>query len=550
MIRPVILILLLAAAAPQAKPPNVIVIITDDQGYGDLGCHGNPQIRTPHLDAFAKQSVELERFHSCPVCSPTRASLMTGRWNYRTGVVDTFIGRSLMHADEVTIAEMLRDAGWRTGHFGKWHLGDNFPLRSIDQGFHESLAIRGGGIGQPSDPPGGDHYQDPTLFRNGKAEKTKGYVTDVITDAAIDFIGRHAKERFFTYIAYNAPHGPLEVPDGYLKPYQDAGLPDTTARVYAMVTNIDDNVGRLLAKLESLKVADDTIVFFMTDNGPQQERYNAGMRGRKGTVFEGGIRVPGYLRWPAAIKGGRKMDRVAAHVDLAPTLLDACGVKKPDAVKFDGLSLLPLLRGDKVEWPDRMLYFQWHRGDEPELNRDCAVLSQRWKLVRLQPKGKPMLFDLAADPAEKDDVSAANPEIVARLGAAYEAWFKDVGAARGYAPPRISLGAPEENPVLLTRQDWRGPKAGWGPQGLGHWEVQVARPGTYEVTLLSRAAARAGRIRLTLSGLSAEQEIQPGARSHGFRLEKVPAGPAKLEASRVSDEEPLGLEYAEVRRLD
>jgi arylsulfatase A-like enzyme len=191
MMRLAPLLLLLIAAAPQARKPNVIVIITDDQGYGDLGCHGNPQIRTPHLDAFAKESVRLAQFHVCPVCSPTRSSLLTGRYNYRTGVVDTFAGRSMMHADELTLAEILGEAGYKTGIFGKWHLGDSYPLRAMDQGFQEALTIKGGGLGQNSDPPGGDHYQDPTLYRNGKPFKSKGYVSDLFTDAAIEFVTAH-----------------------------------------------------------------------------------------------------------------------------------------------------------------------------------------------------------------------------------------------------------------------------------------------------------------------------------------------------------------------
>ncbi|MBI3856220.1 MAG: arylsulfatase, partial [Planctomycetes bacterium] len=319
------LLLLLLAAYGKDRKPNVLLIITDDQGYGDLGCHGNPQIRTPHLDALAKESFRFESFHVCPVCSPTRSSLLTGRYNYRTGVVDTFIGRSMMHPDEVTIAESLAPAGYRTGIFGKWHLGDNYPLRPQDQGFQDCVTIRGGGLGQPSDPPGGDHYTDPTLYKNGKAFKSKGYCTDVFTDATIEFITANKDKPFFAYVPFNAPHGPLEVPASHLKPYQDAGLKDETARVYAMVSNIDDNVGRLLKTLETLKLDKDTIVIFMTDNGPQQERFNGGMRGLKGSVFEGGIRVPFFLRWPGLGGEPRDVKTLTGHIDVMPTLLEACG---------------------------------------------------------------------------------------------------------------------------------------------------------------------------------------------------------------------------------
>jgi arylsulfatase A-like enzyme len=524
----------------------VLLIITDDQGYGDVGIHGNDQIRTPSLDAFAKESVQLTSFHVSPVCSPTRASLMTGRYNYRTGVVDTFIGRSLMHADEVTIAEMLGAAGYRTGIFGKWHLGDNYPLRAIDQGFQESLTLKGGGIGQPSDPPGGDHYQDPTLYRNGKSQKMKGYVTDLITDGAVDFIAANRDRRFFTYVAYNAPHGPLEVPPGSLERYQH--LPDVTARVYAMVTNIDENVGRMLAKLDELKLAANTIVIFITDNGPQQPRFNGGMRGLKGTVFQGGIRVPCFVRWPAGFKGARTVDRLAAHIDLAPTLLDACGAKAPDGVKMDGTSLLPLLRGDKVEWPDRTLFFQWHRGDAPILGRACAAVTQRWKWIRQHPEQPAMLFDLAGDPAEKNDVSASMEDVAAEMRGRYEAWFKDVSATRGYAPPRIRVGSPHENPTLLTRQDMRGEKSGWTPKDRGHWELEGEQEGAYEVRLLFRATG--GTARLAIGDRTVEQPLPAGSKDCVFKAVALPRGPFRLEPSIVTEKETLGVEYVEVRRSE
>jgi arylsulfatase A-like enzyme len=543
----------LAAAAllllgAQAAPPNVVLIITDDQGYGDLGVHGNDRIQTPHLDKLAKEGVQLTSFHVMPVCSPTRACLMTGRYNYRTGVVDTFIGRSLMHPEEFTLAEMLGAAGYRTGIFGKWHLGDNHPLRAIDQGFQEALTLKGGGIGQPSDPPGGDHYQDPTLYRNGKPEKTKGYVTDLLTDGAIDFIARNRERRFFTYIAYNAPHGPLEVPAGYLDRYKD--LPDTTARVYAMVNNIDDNIGRLLAKLDELKLAENTLFVFITDNGPQQPRYNAGMRGLKGTVFEGGIRVPCFVRWPAALKGARTVDRVAAHIDLAPTILEACGAKAPEGVRIDGASLLPLLRGDKVEWPDRTLYFQWHRGDAPEMGRACAAVSQRWKWIRQQPGQPAMLFDLQADPGEKTDLASAQAQVAADMQSRYEAWFKDVSSTRGYAPPRIRVGSPHENPVLLTRQDMRGAKAGWGPKDRGHWELEAEREGRYEVRLLFRPAPSGAVAKLVLGEDSREQPLEAGARDCLFKEVALKPGPFRLEPSIAAGAEATGVEYVEIRRLD
>ena len=257
--------------------PNIVLVMTDDQGWAQVGFHGDPVLRTPHLDRLAGESVEMTRFYVSPVCAPTRAALLTGRYNYRTGVVDTYIGRALMEPGEVTVVEMLRDAGYRTGIFGKWHLGDNYPLRSADQGFQESVVHRGGGIGQPSDAPGSDYF-DPILFHNGEQKRYTGYVTDVLFDEAIRWIGAGDGAPFFAYVPTNAPHSPYLVPDGYREAYAARGLSDRDARIYGMIANIDDNVGRLLAHLEAHDLARDTLVIFMTDNGPTTRLYHAGGR--------------------------------------------------------------------------------------------------------------------------------------------------------------------------------------------------------------------------------------------------------------------------------
>jgi arylsulfatase A-like enzyme len=511
-----------AAAADAPGRPNVVLILADDMGFGDLGYHGNPKIRTPHLDKLARQSVRMKNFHVSPVCSPTRSSLVTGRYNYRTGVVDTFLGRSLMHPDEVTVAKLLRALGYRTGIFGKWHLGDNYPMRAMDQGFEESLVLKGGGIGQPSDPPGGSSYFDPVLQHNGKQVRTKGYVSDVLTDAALDFIAKNKAGPFFVYLPFNAPHSPLEVPESYEAPYQKMNLrPDqfpkvgqpfqgktnqeTIAKVYGMITNIDDNVGKLLAKLDELGLSEHTIVIFLTDNGPAFARYNGGLRGLKGTVFEGGTRVPFFVRWPAKLPGDRDVDRIAAHIDVTPTLLEACGAKAPAEVKMDGVSLLSLWKGDQAAWPDRTLYFQWHRGDVPQLYRACAARSQRYRLVQPQgvaekkgaktlelkpPEWKFHLFDIENDPYETTDIADKNPELVQEMKAGYLKWFKEMALSRGFQPSRIYLGAKQENPTVLTKQDWRGPSAGWGPKDKGYWEVKIVEDANYDITVYLAREAR------------------------------------------------------------
>jgi arylsulfatase A-like enzyme len=563
----------LACAQGKAKRPNVVLIVTDDQGHGDLGSHGNPVIKTPRLDKLAKQSVRMKNFYVAPVCSPTRASLMTGRYNYRTGVVDTFVGRSLMHPDELTIAEILRAIGYRTGIFGKWHLGDNYPLRAMDQGFMEALVLKGGGIGQPSDPPGGESYFNPILQHNGKAVKKQGYCSDIFTGAAIDFIAKNKDSPFFCYLAFNCPHTPLEVPKKYYDLYKDRikldqfpkiGFPiggkvslDDVAKIYGMVTNIDDNVGRLLAKLDELGIANDTIVIFLTDNGPQQARYNSGMRGRKGTVFEGGTRVPFFVRWPAKLPGDRDIDRIAAHIDVAPTVVAACGGEMPGDRTIDGKNLMPLWLGAPVNWPDRSLFFQWHRGDVPELYRACAVRTQRWRLahpvgVAEQAKFGPtkwLLFDIQKDPYEMKNVAADNPDVVARLKKRYEAWFKDVESTRHFAPPRIAIGSDKENPTTLTRQDWRGPQAGWTPKSVGHWDVQVEKAGVFEVAATLPAPALHGAmLHVKFGARSYTKKINEGETNSFLRGIDLPAGPIRLEAWLAEGDSVRGMRFVAVRR--
>lgn len=541
----------LAGAAPapffvrasQARQPNLVLIITDDQGYGDLSIHGNPHLKTPHIDGIAAEGVRFTQFQVSPVCSPTRASLMTGRYNYRTGVVDTYLGRSMMYPDEVTIAEILGRNGYRTGLFGKWHLGDNYPMRPIDQGFQVALCHNGGGIGQPSDPPGNSYF-DPILQENGKPVRVKGYCTDIFFERAAEFIEASRQRPFFAYISTNAPHTPLEVAEELVAPFRAHGLDDTTAKIYGMVKNIDDNVGRLLERLARLELEQDTIVIFLTDNGPQQDRFNAGMRGRKGTVYQGGIRVPSFFRWPRSIQRGRTIDTIAAHIDVLPTLLEACGVALPAGLRIDGRSLLPLIRGQDPSWPERTLFTQWHRGDQPEPYRSAAVRTSRYKLI----DGKE-LYDLSGDPGEQHELAAANPKIAAQLRASYERWFKDVSSTRGYAPPRIYVGAEQENPVILTRQDWRGPKASWDENGLGHWEVDVRTSGRYEILLRTFPAPADGTARFRLNNLDLEQPIAKGATECRFPPAVLQSGPGRAEPVLEYGGTQVGARYVEIRKL-
>lgn len=512
------------AEAAERLRPNILLIMTDDQGYGDISAHGNPHLKTPKLDRLRAEGVRFERFYVSPVCTPTRAALMTGRYNYRTGAIDTFAGRSLIHPEEATMAELLGRAGYRTGIFGKWHLGDNYPRRAMDKGFEKSLVHRGGGLMQPSDWPGNTYFS-PMLSRNGEDWKSSGYCTDVFTDAAMDFMAGADSEPFFCYLAYNAPHTPLEIADEWVAPYSAMGLDEDVAKVYGMCANIDWNVGRTLDKLAELGLADNTLVIFLTDNGPQrfggQVRYNAGMRGAKTTVYEGGIRVPSFWRWPAALEAGKRVDVVAGDIDILPTLLDLAGAGIPD--NLDGRSLKPLLASDNAPWPERYYFTQWHRGDEPELFRSCAVVGQRYKLVNGEE-----LYDLVEDPGEECDIAAEKPEVAREMRDAYERWFADVGSTRGYEPQRVVIGTPHENPVVITRQDWRGAE-GWREGSRGYWLLDARSEGPYDITLTFDPLEEPSAVGLEIGGVKFEREMDAGATELTFNDVRISAGAVRLD---------------------
>ncbi len=566
------------ASTPKAPDrPNVIVIMTDDQGYGDFGATGNRVIRTPHLDRMAAGGVRMTRFYVSPVCTPTRACLMTGRYNYRTRAIDTFVGRAMMEPEEVTVAEVLRDAGYATGIFGKWHLGDCYPLRAIDQGFEEALVHRGGGIGQPSDPPEGKgRYTDAVLFHNGKQVQTKGYCTDVYFDAAMEWIEKnHARGRsFFAYIPTNAPHFPAhDVPQGLYKQYKKAEIQsimlrkhnakslrdniDNVARVFAMITNIDDNVGRLFRKLERLDIIDDTLVIFLTDNGPNSRRYVGPLRGMKGDVHEGGVRTVFFAHWRAQLQAGRTCSTLAAHIDIMPTVLDVCGVATPSKVKLDGRSILPLLKGQRVCWPDRTIFIQAHRGNKPVLYHHFCAVGQRWKLVnasgfgRQQLPGPPefKLYDLCADPGERNNLAKQHRDIAERLKRQYELWFEDVSSTRpdNYAPPRIHVGTPHENPTVLTRQDWRHTDGRpWAPDSNGRWLLHVAAAGTYDVRLRFDAEHGTGSAMLMIGAQKHVLPLDASAAECLFEHVQLQAGDTVLRTQLTYDDKAKGTWQAEV----
>lgn len=460
------------------------LVMTDDQGFGDVGLHGNDIIQTPTLDQFARSGTELTQFYCSPVCAPTRASLMTGRYFYRTGVIHTSRGAARMATDEKTMAELFQDAGYVTGIFGKWHLGDNYPMRPQDQGFQHSLVHKSGGITQPPDQP--NDYFDPLLWKDGQPVQAKGYCTDVFFDGALDFVEQNKDRPFFTYIATNAPHTPLMVEEAAWKKYAQLDQSETTAKVYAMVENIDSNFARLLKKLDDLKLRENTIVIFLTDNGPQQDRYNAGLNGRKSMVYEGGIHVPCYVQWPAKLQEGQKISSRHAHLDWLPTLIEATDIEADLPNRLDGVSFWPQLTGNDVPPQERNLFFQVHRGLQPEPRHNAAVVGTRYKLVLnvgsfgqekladVPPQRRTgiQLFDLQKDPGEEHDLAATMPQRVDEMLAAYDTWFADVKSTRNFETPPIVIGGKSEKSTLLCRyQD------GYyeGDRHLG-WHVDLPQP--------------------------------------------------------------------------
>lgn len=554
-------------ASAENDRPNVILIMTDDQGYGDLSITGNEAIETPHMDRLAKEGAWMKQFYVSPVCTPTRAHLMTGRYAFRTRAIDTYMGRACMEPQEVTIAEVLGQAGYATGIFGKWHLGDYYPTRSIDQGFQESVVHKGGGLRQPSNPPDGERYHDPILYHNGKPKRYEGYCTNIFFEEATQFIERSAKANkpFFTYIPTNAPHGPFdEPPNRELMEHFQAKFPhdknDNRAGFYAMVKNVDDNIGRLLAKLKQLDIDNNTLVIFLTDNGPSAG--SAGpFRANKGSNYEGGIRTVCFLRWPGVIEAGSASKFTTAHIDLMPTILDFCQVSKPAEAELDGRSIRPLIPEVGVikpqGWPDRHLFLQWHRGNVPQRYHHFAAIGPqgRWKLLTSTPAGKHELqqppkfelYDLQNDIGEKNNLAGEHPNVVAKLKQAYDKWFDDVCNTRepNFGMPPIVIGSPEQQTVILTPQDKRIESDGRGWWASGHWPVDIRDEGPYTIKVLLTQQTQA-ETTVNVNVQVGEQQVQQeltiprGVDSMAIGKVKFPSGGTGRITARVQGEARRG----------
>jgi arylsulfatase A-like enzyme len=401
-----------------APAPNVVIILADDQGWGDLSVHGNTNLSTPNIDALARDGAMFDRFFVCPLCAPTRAEVLTGRYHSRGGVHGVTTGAERLNLDEKTIADTFKAAGYATGAFGKWHNGSQYPYHPNARGFDEYYGFTSGHWGQ---------YFDTMLEHNGELVRGKGFIIDDLTDHAMAFIERNKDRPLFCYVPYNTPHSPFQVPNSYWDKFKDRPIGmrardpkteqlDVTRCVLAMCENIDWNVGRILKKLDELKLAQNTIVIYFSDNGPNSWRWNGGMKGRKGSTDEGGVRVPCFVRWPGHIRPGTKVRQIAGAIDLLPTLAGMAGIPIVGNKPLDGKDIRPLLLGKDQDWPDRMIF-----------SHQAGKVSVRTQQYRLDAQGA--LFDMVADPGQDRDIARQAPEPAARLAAAVAAWKKD--ALRG-----------------------------------------------------------------------------------------------------------------------
>jgi arylsulfatase A len=515
---PVVTVATAADSPIIGSPPNVLLIITDDQGWGDIASHGNPFLKTPHLDRLAEAGARFERFFVSPVCAPTRASLLTGRYHPRTGVHGVTRGMENMRAEEVTVAEAFRAAGYATGCFGKWHNGKHYPMNPLGQGFDEFTGFCGGHW---------NNYFESALERNGEPFRAEGYITDALTNYALEFIERNRERPFFCYVPCNAPHSPWQVPDEYWEKYGGMGLDEETRCAYAMVQNIDDNVGRMLAKIDELGLRERTIVVFLTDNGPNGDRYNGGMKGRKGSVHEGGVRAPLFVRWPGTIDAGQRIDRIAAHVDLFPTLVELCGISMPETLPQDGRSLAPLLvargtasatsgaspgtnsgsrRSSGTQWLDRVLLEFRFAGKNTQDVRGAAR-NQRYRAVLDRPQQGWELYDMVEDANQTHNIARQKPEVVAELRREFERVAAEI-RPETLAPLPVPVGhdaaplveLPGHEAFLFPAQgdgiSYHGPN-GWANDWIDYWtdataypywNLDVVRGGTFEVTLMYACA--------------------------------------------------------------
>ena len=521
----ILLALSVAAFSAETRRPNVVVILADDQGWGDLSVHGNTQLQTPAIDSLARDGALFDRFYVCPVCSPTRAEFLTGRYHLRGGVHGVSTGLERLSLDEKTIGDAFKAAGYATGAFGKWHYGSQWPYHPNARGFDEYYGFTSGHWGE---------YFDPPLEHNGEMVRGKGFIADDLTSHALQFIEQNQQRPFFCYLPFNTPHSPFAVPDQDWQRFKDKPITmlgsegkkedlAVTRCVLAMSENIDQNVARVLRRLEELKLAENTMVIYFSDNGPNSFRWNDGMKGRKGSTDEGGVRVPFLIRWPAKIKPGTKVREIAGAIDLLPTLTSLAGVPLPSAKPLDGKDLTPLLLGTAREWPDRMIFSHW-----------AGQVSVRSQQYRLDTRG--VLFDMVADPGQQHDITAEKTEVAAKYAQAVTAWRKEVLGSEA-APGKVRKAAADDRPYPVgyaefpmtplpardgvphggVKRSANAPNSSYfvnwtSAEDSMTWDIEVHTTGSYDVAIhYTCPEPDAGStIELSFNGSKLTGQVEPG----------------------------------------
>ncbi|MBM3822042.1 MAG: arylsulfatase [Verrucomicrobia bacterium] len=530
------------AAAPR---PNVVIFLADDAGWGDYSVNGNTTVRTPHLDSLARRGASFDRFFVCPVCSPTRAELLTGRYHPRGGVRGVSTGLERLNLDEKTLADSFKAAGYATGAFGKWHNGSQWPYHPGARGFDEFYGFTSGHWGE---------YFDPPLEHNGRPVRGRGFIADDVTTHAVEFLERHRNRPFLCFVPFNTPHSPWAVPDDYWRRFKDQPLAqratdesreklEQTRCALAMMQNLDDNVGRVLQKLDQLQIADRTLVIYFSDNGPNTHRWNGGMKNIKGSLDEGGVRSPLFIRWPGGgIEPGRVVREIAGAIDLLPTLCALTGVRHLGEKSLDGRDLSPLLRGQSVVWPERLLFSHW--------NGQVSVRSQRY---RLDPRGA--LFDMVADPGQTRDLAGEHREVAERLAKAVVDWREEVlpksNEGRplpvGYAVfPRTPLPARDGVPHGGVKRSASAPNCSYFVNWTSlddrmTWDIEVNEAGNYEVEVLYTCPVQdaGSTIELEFKGERLEGSVEPGWDPPLYTNQDTLARPAA--ESRMKPFRPLRL---------
>jgi len=471
----------------KVNPPNIVIFLADDQGWGDLSCNGNTMLKTPNIDSLAKNGVRLDRFYVCPVCSPTRAEFLTGRYHPRTGVRGVSTGLERLNLDEKTLADSCKNAGYATAAFGKWHNGSQWPYHPNARGFDEYYGFTSGHWGE---------YIDPPLEHNGVPVRGKGFTVDDFTSHAIDFIEKNSAKPFLVYLPYNTPHSPFIVPKPFWNNFKDKAIPqrgvegdrediDVTRAVFAMCENIDVNVGRVLSKIENLGIKENTIVLYFSDNGPNSFRFNGGMKGRKGSTDEGGVRSPGFISWPGKLPAGKTVAQICGAIDILPTLLSLSGISRVGDKPLDGKDLSKLFFDADPQWPERMIFSNW-----------AGKTSVRTEQYRLDDKGA--LFDMKNDPAQTKNIAVNEPEVAKKLSDAVAQWRKEVIPKKsderpipvGFTQmPRTPLPARDGTASGKIKRSANAPNCSYfvnwnSKEDRINWDIEVNKQGTYAVEIL------------------------------------------------------------------